>query len=372
MTDPTPHDLRLSDEQEGALASVLAALRRRQVVTLGGYAGTGKTSLVRELARRLPGFAAAAYTGKAAHVLRRKGVDATTIHSLIYRRRELPYRDAAGQWRVRVVWERHPAVDAAGFLIDEASMVGRDLYRDLLAFGLPALFVGDHGQLPPVRGGDFNLMARPDVVLETIHRNAGEVALFAAYLRTGGDPALWARRPAARHGRVRVVRGGAFAAADLGPYEAFDQIICATNKARVNWNRCLRDRLGLPASGPAAGDRVMCWRNVHDLGVFNGQQGVVRAVDGGWLTFATDGGDVEAPFDPETFHRCHELEDRGRGPDDPVPFDFCYAVTAHKAQGDEWDNVLVLEYRCRDWEHARWAYTAASRARERLTWVTAD
>ena len=54
-----------------------------------------------------------------------------------------------------------------------------------------------------------------------------------------------------------------------------------------------------------------------------------------------------------------------------LPFDYCYAVTCHKAQGDEWDRVVVIEQRCDRWDHARWAYTAASRARKSLIWIPA-
>jgi hypothetical protein len=70
---------------------------------------------------------------------------------------------------------------------------------------------------------------------------------------------------------------------------------------------------------------------------------------------------------PEQFHA--EKRPEGRDPMGRLPFDFCYAITCHKAQGDEWNTVLVMEERCKGWEHARWAYTAATRAREKLVWI---
>ena len=51
------------------------------------------------------------------------------------------------------------------------------------------------------------------------------------------------------------------------------------------------------------------------------------------------------------------------------PFDYAYAITCHKAQGDQFGNVIVYEQRCDNWDHVRWSYTAASRAVNGLIWV---
>src|SRR4051812_17148768 len=69
----------------------------KQYLALGGYAGTGKTTIIAHLATNHFSVAVCAYCGKAAHVLRSKGVDATTIHSLIY----VPFQDAQGRTRYR-------------------------------------------------------------------------------------------------------------------------------------------------------------------------------------------------------------------------------------------------------------------------------
>src|SRR4051794_4620348 len=75
-------DPDLTTEQAEALDQ-LSSLPH-QVQTLGGFGGTGKSTLIKHLVRSLPYFAVCAFTGKAANVLRRKGVNATTIHSLMY------------------------------------------------------------------------------------------------------------------------------------------------------------------------------------------------------------------------------------------------------------------------------------------------
>jgi ATP-dependent exoDNAse (exonuclease V) alpha subunit len=99
-------------------------------------------------------------------------------------------------------------------------------------------------------------------------------------------------------------------------------------------------------------------------------QGIVVSIDPAdeRLVFRADGEDedVVVPYLSEAFHslRTPPRDKGGR-----IPFDYAYAVTCHKAQGDEWDHVLVFEQYSQLWEHARWVYTAATRAREKLTWV---
>src|ERR1700704_3832073 len=86
-----------SPQQDAALQAVAAWLKARPgrgstpaVFRLFGYAGTGKTTLAKHLAEGVEGKVLfAAFTGKAALVMRRKGCqNASTIHSLIYRARE--------------------------------------------------------------------------------------------------------------------------------------------------------------------------------------------------------------------------------------------------------------------------------------------
>jgi DNA invertase Pin-like site-specific DNA recombinase len=75
------------------------------------------------------------------------------------------------------------------------------------------------------------------------------------------------------------------------------------------------------------------------------------------------------PYDPDQFGR--ETGPQGYVPGVPINFfDFAYALTCHRSQGDEFGSVLVGEPSPgRAWAHERWTYTAASRARKRLYWV---
>jgi exodeoxyribonuclease V len=351
----------LSDEQRDAIEALVNGIGQgKGQQTLGGYAGTGKTTSIWELRSRLPHFAVCAYTGKAANMLRRKGLPtASTIHSLIY----IPETGLDGKVYFRLRYERE-LNEVDGFIIDEASMVGRTIHRDLMSFGLPAIFVGDHGQLEPIEPG-FNLMQAPDYRLETIHRNSGEIPRFAEWLRLGRE----ARTFRSATGAVTLVDPNDL---DDETVLSADQIIVGFNKSRVAINAHVRRLQG--RAGPVhVGERVMCLRNNREEGVFNGMQGTVLAVrktsNRLQIDFEThDGIHRGLNVDPEQFGK-----EKGPGQDghrDLHPFDYAYAITAHKAQGDEWDSVLVWEQRCKVWDHRRWAYTSASRAQRRLIWAT--
>lgn len=353
--------LPLTDEQKRIISEILKF--KKQVIRVGGFAGTGKTTLIQHLISFLPNFAVCAFTGKASNVLRKKGVGASTIHSLIY----TPVVGADG----KVVHDKHgnPIFDLAdnlpyeGIIVDEASMVSKRLYDDLLSFDLPVIFVGDHGQLEPI-GGDVNVMLNPDFRLETIHRNAGEIAYFAEWIRNGYNPAAFARSYPCK--KVTFINKW-----EADRYLLYvDQIICAYNQSRVELNARVRYGKGFPPGVPVAGDRIMCLRNNRQIGLFNGMQGVIDYLyhDENRMKFRSEDRIFDILYDPAQYGRVkYNLEDYHK--DDPSPFDWCYCITAHKAQGDEWDKVMVFEQKCKKWDHRRWAYTAASRAKERLIWV---
>jgi exodeoxyribonuclease-5 len=369
-----PDRVELTDEQRAAVAHLLDFPRK--VMTLGGYAGSGKSTCVQVLLEHLPNFSVVTPTGKSADVLRRKGVAGGTIHGAIYRPHERVWWDADGRRHTEVTFElKGPwEVPGDGFLVDEASMVGRKLFDDLLSFGRPIIAVGDHGQLPPVGDKDFNLLAAPDVTLETVHRHAGAIARFAEWLRKGGEPAAWpglAEGGRSADGSVAVVKDfeGVIdhARGCPGACCVTEQVICATNRARVRMNRVFREALGFPADRPVVGDKVICLRNDRRAGVFNGMQGQIAALGpGGRMVFHADGQDYALRYVPEQLNR--EAPPSGRDRFGRTPFDYCYAVSCHKSQGGEWDYVTVQEQRCGGWDHSRWCYTAASRARRWLSW----
>lgn len=354
----------LTKEQKHAITNIVKDIRNKQVISLSGYAGTGKTTLVQYITRALDNWAVAAYTGKAADVLRMKGVqDASTIHSLIY----VPEKDESGNIALdqygNPIFILNPDIGVDGIVIDEASMVSDTIYNDLLTFNIPIVFVGDGGQLPPI-GQDINLMSTPDYTLETIHRNAGEIAYFAEFIRKGYRPAAYASRATNKIEFISKKQTERY-------YTEVDQVICGYNKTRVEINTAARHLRGYKGNWPNAGERVMCLRNDKKLGLFNGMQGVVESVSAkpkNKMVFKTGQFSTELFFDPSQFNKVKY--DFSFGRDEPHPFDFCEAITAYKAQGSEYDSVLAIEQQCELWEAKRWSYTVASRAKSSLIWAS--
>src|SRR5437763_15084804 len=169
MTTFTPH-------QDSALKAVADWLKAKPgkngtppVFRLFGYAGTGKTTLARHIADGVSGEVKyAAFTGKAALVMRNKGCEgASTIHSLIYRARESGAEQPSFE-----LWDDSPASKAKLIVIDESSMVDAELGRDLKSFGVPLLVLGDPAQLPPIQGGGYFTEGKPDSSLTQVHRHA--------------------------------------------------------------------------------------------------------------------------------------------------------------------------------------------------------
>lgn len=351
--------MKLTTQQRIALQQLVKGVREDELPeqTLGGYAGTGKTTLIKYLKQFFPEFGVCAYTGKAANVLRKKGLNgASTIHSRIYK----PIFENGV-----IYFDLNPEPGCEGFIVDEASMVSDDIYNDLRSFGMPLIFVGDHGQLEPVNS-DFNLMADPMYRLEEIHRNAGTIAKFAQHLRSGFSSRRYNDDEQLNFLSKNQITDDVLI--DV------DQVICAFNQTRVTINNQIRNALGYDGI-LNVGERVMCLKNNREKCLFNGMQGTVVNLyekrKRKYMDFEFDGQVIqEVCYETKQFgEESYKIKYGGR--DAPNPFDYAYCITAHKAQGDEWDRVLVLEQKCKKWDHRRWSYTAASRAKNWLGWVIA-
>ena len=348
----------LTDEQKHVIKGIITDLGKKQIITLGGLAGCGKTTCIRYineiLFRQKRKFAVAAFTGKATNVLRKKKIDAKTIHSTIYQP-TINFQTGETEWRLT-----DDIDDIGGFIIDEASMISKELHRDIISFNKPVIYVGDHGQLEPI-GTNFNLMENPDYKLETIHRNAGEIARFAYHLREGNSPCTFETDK-----KVQVVKHSAILDSHLS---SVDQVICAFNKTRVQLNERVRNHKKIAITFIAKNEKVMCLRNNQKLGLFNGMQGKIKKVYKNY-TFDFETEDLlydRIKYSPDQFGREKydiKYDDSGN------PFDYAYAITAHKSQGDEFGSVLAIEERCNNWDHTKWCYTVASRAKSSLIWVT--
>jgi exodeoxyribonuclease-5 len=359
-----------SPQQDAALAAVADWLKAGspQLFRLFGYAGTGKTTLARHIAEGVDGTVVfAAFTGKAALVLRNKGCEgAQTIHSLIYRSRGVDEESPTF-----VLNRESTAAKAKLIIIDECSMVDEELGRDLLSFGTPVLVLGDPAQLPPVKGGGFFTEAEPDVMLTEVHRQAADnpIVRMSMIVREGG------RLEIGDYGASRIIRR-----AEITPEIVLsaDQVLVGLNKTRRLYNARMRQLMGHVANVPAVGEKLVCLRNDKSKGLLNGGAWIVQELKTskkGLVTMRvtpeddTGGKPVKVSVMPNFFD----------GTEDEVPwelrrhtdeFTFGYALTVHKAQGSQWDNIVMFDEAFAFREHrSRWLYTGLTRAAETITVV---
>lgn len=403
-------------QQEAALKAVGAWLRDRsasQVFKLFGYAGTGKTTMARHIADTAGREVLfGAYTGKAAHVLRSKGcANASTIHQMIYLAKDksklklIELERSLDEARymaklegdttnrelvnlekeVREERERlsQPAftlnmqseVQYAGLvIIDECSMVDGRMGDDLLSFGTKVLVLGDPAQLPPVGGGGFFTNGEPDVMLTDIHRQAKDNPIIAMATKVRKQERL----KLGDYGESCVIEK-----AKLDPTIPLgaDQLLVGRNKTRHGANRRLRELHGFVDSAlPVAGDKVVCLRNNHDLGLLNGSLWCVddslhtpEMEDRLYLTISPldDGMDYSFPVETWTAPFAgQEFTIPWWERKEAEEFDYGYALTVHKAQGSQWANVVLFDesfvFRADRW---KWLYTGITRAADTITVV---
>lgn len=416
----TPEEL--SPDQLSVYKSMLdwATSNPSGILTCGGWAGCGKTTVLgvfaqaMEEARLLVAYVA--YTGRAASILKRKlgeaGVKITsqlrrtssdarrgwesyfargddikgvplcgTIHKLLYRPIIDERTEELKGWVKRETLDREYDL----IVVDEASMVSDEILQDIARHNTPLLAVGDHGQLPPVMASG-ELMQNPQLRLEKIHRQAEKSPIigFSRHIREGGDMLdftgidILPKREAAAT-LTRAYKG-------VNPLGV--GVICWTNRMRVKLN--VMARAALQVKGPPrAGEVVICLKNYPP--VFNGMRGVVVADSEiskaqPWLLAADICfPDEELPSQPwqlcapqfmreKTYSSVEELRERGIDVFNMTSagslFDFGYCLTAHKAQGSQFDNVVVYldrPERPYDEEYRRWMYTSVTRASKSLT-----
>lgn len=382
----------LSQAQMNIVDRVLEWLKTdEQTLVIGGYAGTGKTTISKYLQSKLGCITFAAYTGKAVNVLRSKGCNNVhTIHSLIYQPVELdkaPLKakiaeiEEAEKIGDKFLLNRlrkdyleleeklhQPAfklrldVNGGGFIIvDEYSMLDEDIVRDLLKNYKKILFMGDPFQLPPVNGV---CPLRPAVVLNEIHRQAGDSGIiqYATKIRN------------MEYFGFCETPDFAYCPWDSVPDDeaaAYDVIICGRNKTRQQLNAWKRRFIGIDRTLPIAGEQMMCLRNNKDLEIFNGMTMTVqedahkmRDEDIKYMVKFNElkeeisvwEGDIKGEQFKWANPRVRGLQ----------RFDFCHAITAHKSQGSEYNYVLVVKEPIGDDEvmRARWMYTAITRGKK--------
>jgi ATP-dependent exoDNAse (exonuclease V) alpha subunit len=384
---------------------------------LSGYAGTGKTFLidyvVRQVLKLKIGTEAVfvSPTGKAAVNLVKNGTMAGTVHGLIYIRNEDDFDvDENGEIieAEELTFYKKPKIDEKIklIIIDESSMINETVLTDLLSFNVKCLFCGDGAQLPPVNG-TCPLLRNPHFTMKEIVRQAADNPIIqVATMAREGKPI-----PYGNYGdTVSVVRKSALRG-ELRKrlFLTADQIICGRNVTRNNLNSEVRKYKGIAETEllPTSGEKLICTLNdwgkpldkANQFFLVNGIIGTATDIkeqidDLATMEFTADFLDygVKVPFDTGIFQYGKYKHSYGRlavwladgtvvheynyevlrrlkaVSEEPIcRFEYAYAITCHKAQGSEFDFVIVFD---ESWafgeERNRWLYTAITRAKEKL------
>ena len=379
---------RLTYAPQQRKAVELAA--RRQVMLLTGGPGTGKTTCLRGVLALFETMgletALAAPTGRAAKRLGELcGTEASTIHRLL----ETGFDPQTG--RLVFTHNAYDPLKADAVIVDETSMVDVPLMAallDALTGDCRLVLVGDPDQLPSVGPGNlFGDLIRSQVVptvrLTEIFRQAAQSAIVrnAHLVNRGEVPNLRKNDNDFFFLSRRDPRSAVDTIVDLCRRRLPERLGIPTDQIQVlsptrrrgtgtgALNQALQAALNPPLEGKGerrfgdwvfrAGDRVMQVRNNYDIlwreeggarsgmGMFNGDIGVIRSIQGEVITVDFDGKVVE--YSPDMLG---ELEP-------------AFAVTVHKAQGSEYRAVILAALEGAPMLMTRGVlYTAITRAKE--------
>ena len=384
-------------QEQGLKTCIEKYINGEKYCVISGYAGAGKSTLVKFIVQNLPGVnpevdvVYACYTGKAAQVLLKKGnKNVLTLHKLLYE--SIPKPDGTFFRKPK------PSIDYKIVIVDEVSMAPKQLMELLFTHNVFIIALGDPFQLPPVdKNQDNGLLNNPDVFLDEIMRQAldSEIIRLSMQVRnkepfeyfTGHDAIVMPKKDL-----------------NTGVLKWADQILVGTNATRVAINNQMRDLMGR-GNKPEDGDKVICLRNYWDNLATNDDplvNGTIGYISNVYETYNRTpnwaGGEIikvlEAKFTSDSdadfgllqmderqiltgercldFKKIYKLTSNWRTAHlVPMEFTYGYAITVHKSQGSEWDNVCVLEesFPFEKEEHARWLYTAITRASDKLVLV---
>ena len=397
--------MELNDKQKQGLDIAVDRYKRKERYTvISGYAGTGKSTLVKFIVAALPNINPdedviyTSFTGKATQVLQKKGnKNVSTLHKLLFE--SIPKPDGTF-FRKPVEFIPYKIV-----IVDECSMVPKELLQRLIKYNVHIICLGDPGQLPPInKNEDNHLLDHPHIFLDEIMRQEAESEIINLTMD------IRAGKPLTRYQgkEVQVLNKDELT---TGMLLWADQIICAKNETRIALNNQMRDLLGR-SGGPQDGDKVICLKNnwdiysVNDNPLVNGTIGYLKDSFSTYINLpkqiTSDGqpkkldiltanfiSDTEEDYGilnmdkqlittgvPGLDWKTSYKMGRNWRFQDKIPdqFTYGYAITCHKSQGSEWDNVLVIEegFPFEKEEHKQWLYTAATRAAKKLVIIKKD
>lgn len=368
-----------------------------QVYELSGAAGTGKTTLIRYFIERigldLTDVAFVAYMGKAAMQMARNGLPAQTIHSFIYKYEQRVVRDDDGnivtlpsgkpKIKFEFIKRDRPAKDVKLIVVDEASMVNKEIGEDILSFGIPVIALGDLNQLPPVFGNPYFLNNPNYILTQIMRQQEGNPIIYLAHRVLDNKPlkiGVYGRNASVIH------------RSDLNEFilEKADIVLTGTNRLRHEINTLFRINIkGITKlEMPAVGEKIVCRKNNWDRSIgdsiylINGMTGYVDYVD----RSSFNGKSIKIDFKPDFLKKRFKnlvidyprlyASPGSTGEQDSWAFtrdqfEFAYAITCHLSQGSSWPNVVFMNekmmYNAETYKKLQ--YTAITRASEQLTVV---
>lgn len=362
--------------------------------------GTGKSTLINFIISALDldsdeDVAYVTYTGKASEVLREKGcTNAVTAHKLLYFSRQKP--DGKFTYIPRYNLEHQYKM----IVVDEISMLPHNMWELLLKHKVHILACGDPFQIPPIdKDQDNHVLDSPHIFLDEVMRQAKEsdIICLSMDIREGK--------------KIHPLKGNdvqIFNKNELisGMYSWADQIICSTNNTRSSINNDMRKIHGY-SKEPEIGDKVICCRNSWDILSIENSNPLINGTIGTLVEFrelnkklwsqnktfnvpillATIATENDKYLEVEIDKNSLTTGKKTLTPQDeysikkkfnrvslPIEFNYGYAITGHRAQGSQWNKVLVIEegFPYDKTEHAKWLYTAVTRPSEKLTLILKD
>lgn len=355
----------LTKKQSDCLKTVIKLFKEKQkIITIGGFAGTGKSTVINTLVNELNlqnNVAYATFTGKASLVLRNKGLPATTIHKLIYD----CFIDDFGVIHTCLKEKLDSYIKL--IVIDEISMVSKKILNDLLSFNIPIITLGDPGQLEPI-GEDNGLLKHPDFVLTEIIRQAADNPII--YLSMLAREGKFDRM---NNDKVKVLKRNELS---LSMIDWAEQCLCGFNKTRQFINQNMRKYyFDTDELLPIVGDKIIslrnCWKTFDSQNnpLINGTIGYVDKINCKYRNrFKISFKDL----DNNSYYNNIDIQTATFLNNEPSPtskkpiFDYGYAITVHKSQGSEYNKVILIDECLNKNNYNKWLYTGITRAKDKL------
>lgn len=394
--------MELTKNQQIGLNTAIQRYRNNERFTvISGYAGSGKSTLVKFIIAALAQFnidpetdvCYCAFTGKATQVLQKKGnKNVSTLHKLLYESKPLP--------NGKFIHIPKKTVEYKVVVVDECSMAPKSLMQILFRHNVYIIALGDPFQLPTINPEDDNhLLDHPHVFLDEIMRQAqdSEIIQLSMKIRNQEHIDNFKGKDAMVLSRSEL---------NTGMLTWADQVLVATNPSRISLNNQMRQLLGREGK-PVDGDKLICLRNYWDdfsdqaNPLVNGTIGTLKnsfesyyqmprylhnfpnRIDVIYGDFVTDGNEVYNALEmdkkyilegePSLDSKQKYILGKNEKTKHLVPYDFTYgyAITCHKSQGSQWPKVLGVEegFPFDRTEHARWLYTLVTRAEDKVVLI---